>query len=68
MGFKKTTKKEDEFIENARGETSNLTPKKQKRSKTFLMYFTNDEFERVSIEAQNIGMGINQYIRFKIFS
>lgn len=68
MGFKKITKNENEFIENARGETSNLTPKKQKRSKTFLMYFTDDEFQRVSIEAQNIGMGINQYIRFKLFS
>ena len=73
MGFKKvsaaTTKSEENFINQARGETSEIKkPKNLKRDKSFLLYFTQDEFERVKIEAEKIGMGVNQYIRFKIFS
>ncbi|WP_297937591.1 hypothetical protein [uncultured Campylobacter sp.] len=73
MGFKKvsaaTTKSEENFINQARGETSEIKkPKNLKRDKSFLLYFTQDEFERVKLEAEKIGMGINQYIRFKIFS
>lgn len=73
MGFKKinTTPatSEEKFINQARGETSEAKkPKNLKRDKSFLLYFTQDEFERVKIEAEKIGMGVNQYIRFKIFS
>ena len=73
MGFKKVstalTKSEENFINQARGETSEIKkPKNLKRDKSFLLYFTQDEFERVKLEAEKIGMGINQYIRFKIFS
>ena len=73
MGFRKvsaaTTKSEENFINQARGETSEIKkPKNLKRDKSFLLYFTQDEFERVKLEAEKIGMGINQYIRFKIFS
>ena len=73
MGFKKvsaaTTKSEENFINQARGETSEIKkPKNLKRDKSFLLYFTQDEFERVKLEAEKIGMGINQYIRFKDFS
>ena len=73
MGFKKvsaaTTKSEENFINQARGETSEIKkPKNLKRDNSFLIYFTQDEFERVKLEAEKIGMGINQYIRFKVFS
>ena len=73
MGFKKvsaaTTKSEENFINQARGETSEIKkPKNLKRDKSFLLYFTQDEFERVKLEAEKIGMGINQYIRFRVFS
>lgn len=73
MGFKKVStasiKSEENFINQARGETSEIKkPKNLKRDKSFLLYFTQDEFERVKLEAEKIGMGINQYIRFKIFS
>ena len=73
MGSKKvseaTTKSEENFINQARGETSEIKkPKNLKRDKSFLLYFTQDEFERVKLEAEKIGMGINQYIRFKVFS
>ena len=65
MGFKKvsaaTTKSEENFINQARGETSEIKkPKNLKRDKSFLLYFTQDEFERVKLEAEKIGMGINQ--------
>ena len=73
MGFKKVstnlTVNEENFINHARGETSEVKkPKNLKRDKSFLLYFTQDEFDRVKIEAEKIGMGVNQYIRFKIFS
>lgn len=73
MGFKKVstnlTVNEENFINQARGETSEVKkPKNLKRDKSFLLYFTQDEFDRVKIEAEKIGMGVNQYIRFKIFS
>jgi len=73
MGFKKvstnSTVNEENFINQARGETSEVKkPKNLKRDKSFLLYFTQDEFDRVKIEAEKIGMGVNQYIRFKIFN
>lgn len=73
MGFKKvsaaTTKSEENFVNQARGETSEIKKSKNlKRDKSFLLYFTQDEFERVKLEAEKIGMGINQYIRFRVFS
>ena len=73
MGFKKVstnlTVNEENFINQARGETSEVKKTKNlKRDKSFLLYFTQDEFDRVKIEAEKIGMGVNQYIRFKIFS
>lgn len=73
MGFKKVNTtpatSEENFINRARGETSEVKkPKNLKRDKSFLLYFTQDEFDRVKIEAEKIGMGVNQYIRFKIFN
>lgn len=73
MGFKKVSTtsavNEENFINQARGETSEAKkPKNLKRDKSFLLYFTQDEFDRVKIEAEKIGMGVNQYIRFKIFN
>lgn len=70
MGFKKASKNvtpEEKFIDSARGETSQRK-KNLKRNKTFQIYFTEDEFERVRVEAQNTGMGLNQYIRFRLFN
>ena len=56
MGFKKIAKTEEEFINSARGIEKESEPlaksKTPKREKTFLMYFTNDEFERVQSSAQ----------------
>ena len=73
MGFKKVNTtpatSEENFINQERGETSEVKkPINLKRYKSFLLYFTQDEFERVKIEAEKIGMGVNQYIRFKIFN
>lgn len=72
MGFKKLSsqKNEEDFLNSARGETSEtkIVNKKTKRNKSFLLYFTEDELEKVRNEAARIGMGINQYIRFKVFN
>ncbi|QKU36226.1 hypothetical protein [Campylobacter sp. RM16192] len=72
MGFKKISsqKNEEDFLNSARGETSEtkIVNKKTKRNKSFLLYFTEDELEKVRNEAARIGMGINQYIRFKVFN
>ncbi len=69
MGFKniKKQKSEDDFINGARGDN---TPKKikEKRNKTFLVYFTETELTKIKLESDNMGMGVNQYIRFKIFN
>lgn len=67
MGFKKINK-EESFINAARGETDQKTPSNLKRNKSFLVYFTESELNKVKEEAQKIGMGVNQYIRFKLFS
>lgn len=72
MGFKKLSsqKSEEDFLNSARGETSELksTNQRLKRNKSFLLYFTEEELEKVRNEAASIGMGVNQYIRFKVFS
>ena len=54
MGFKKVNTtpatSEEKFINQARGETSEAKkPKNLKRDKSFLLYFTQDEFDRVKI-------------------
>lgn len=69
MGFKKVNANhsEDNFINAARGETSKQV-KNLKRDKSFLVYFTQDELDRVKDEAAKLGMGVNQYIRFRIFN
>ena len=56
MGFKKVNTtpatSEENFINQARGETSEAKKQKNlKRDKSFLLYFTQDEFDRVKIEA-----------------
>ena len=72
MGFKKVSsqKSEEDFLNSARGETSEIKTanQKSKRNKSFLLYFTEEELEKVRSEAARIGMGVNQYIRFKIFN
>ena len=70
MGFKRASGNvtpEEKFVDSARGETSQRK-KNLKRDKTFQIYFTEDELDRVRMEAQDLGMGVNQYMRFKIFS
>lgn len=71
----------EEFLNSARGDDtviastteapkakkSKKTNKSEKREKTFLLYFTESEFDEVTEKASNFGMSINQYIRFKIF-
>lgn len=65
MGFKKlNSKTEEDFVNSARGDT---LIENDKRDKRFLLYFTHDEFVIVKNEAKNIGMNVNQYIRFKLF-
>ncbi|QKG30305.1 hypothetical protein [Campylobacter sp. RM16187] len=68
MEFKKVNISEQSFLNSARGESKERRSKNLKREKSFLVYFTIDEFERVKVEATNLGMGINQYIRFRIFN
>ncbi|HEB8062223.1 TPA: hypothetical protein RZK48_001620 [Campylobacter coli] len=65
MGFKNinTEKASINFINNARGDKINT----QKRDKKILVSFTQDEYDRVKESALQIGMGVNQYIRYKLF-
>lgn len=69
MGFKniKKEKSENDFINSARGDeiSKNI---KEKRNKTFLVYFTEIELNKIKSDSDDMGMGINQYIRFKIFN
>ncbi|WP_162165550.1 plasmid mobilization protein [Campylobacter fetus] len=70
MGFKKMTVKEDEFVNSARGETSNIQSDeiKTKRNKQFIVYFTDEELKNLKNTAKSIGMPTSTYIRFKLFS
>ncbi|EAI3906321.1 TPA: hypothetical protein R1703_001359 [Campylobacter lari] len=65
MGFKNinTEKASVNFINNARGDKI----KTQKRDKKILVCFTQDEYDRIKESALQIGMGVNQYIRYKLF-
>lgn len=65
MGFKNinTEKASINFINNARGDKINT----QKRDKKILVSFTQDEYDRMKASALQIGMGVNQYIRYKLF-
>ncbi|EAK9947038.1 hypothetical protein A0Y81_08140 [Campylobacter lari] len=65
MGFKNinTEKASINFINNARGDKI----KTQKRDKKILVCFTQDEYARIKESALQIGMGVNQYIRYKLF-
>ncbi|MCV3397628.1 plasmid mobilization protein [Campylobacter sp. RKI_CA19_01116] len=65
MGFKSINKEKASisFINDARGDKI----KTQKRDKKILVSFTQDEYDRVKESALQIGMGVNQYIRYKLF-
>ncbi|EAK9994730.1 hypothetical protein A9458_07745 [Campylobacter lari] len=67
MGFKNISieKASIDFINNARGDKIKIQT--QKRDKKVLVSFTQDEYERMKESALQIGMGINQYIRYKLF-
>ncbi|MBZ7980336.1 hypothetical protein AVBRAN12640_07800 [Campylobacter sp. RM12640] len=67
MGFKKLS--ENDFINAARGETSNInnineTPK---RTKSVLFHLTEEEAAELTQEAAKHKMGRSAYIRFKLF-
>ncbi|RDU62108.1 hypothetical protein CQA53_09495 [Helicobacter didelphidarum] len=74
MGFKKlseqnTIKNEEDFINNARGEINEQSPpKKTKRTKPFLINFTEEELNEIRNEANRVRMNVAQYIRFKVFN
>ncbi|MGB2552839.1 plasmid mobilization protein [Campylobacter sp. MOP51] len=40
----------------------------EKRDRTFLMYFTDSEFEKIELAAKKVGLNPNQYIRHTILS
>ncbi|WP_291950030.1 hypothetical protein [Campylobacter sp.] len=70
MGFKKlsskTPKNEKDFVDLARGETSNNN--NNKRNKKLMVNFTEEEYKILNQEASSMGLGLNSYVRFKIFS
>lgn len=81
MGFKQLSKKnesvakpaiksEEDFINAARGETSNLAqPKKiEKRNIQMQLYLNESEMLALKETAANLGMKVTQYVRFKLFS
>lgn len=86
MAFKKIAKntkdllKEEEFLNNARGDikeeknadtTSKITKKpynnKLKRKYALGVYLSEEEMLELKQKAEEMKMNINQYIRFKIF-
>ncbi|EFO4793555.1 hypothetical protein HQT34_001631 [Campylobacter coli] len=71
MGFKKLSseapKKENDFVNSARGETGNEKIGNAKRNKKLVVNFTEDEYQILNQEANSMGLGLNSYVRFKIF-
>ncbi|EAJ5683712.1 hypothetical protein BBZ05_07425 [Campylobacter lari] len=69
MGFKKlsskTPKNEKDFVDSARGETD--SNKNTKRNKKLMVNFTEEEYKILNQEASSMGLGLNSYVRFKIF-
>lgn len=71
MGFKKLSseapKKENDFVNSARGETNNAI-KSNKRNKKLLINFTEAEWQILNQEASLIGLSLNSYVRLKVFN
>ncbi|WP_139493183.1 hypothetical protein [Campylobacter armoricus] len=71
MGFKKLSseapKKENDFVNSARGETGNEKIGNVKRNKKLVVNFTEEEYQILNQEASSMGLGLNSYVRFKIF-
>ncbi|HHS6729075.1 TPA: hypothetical protein ACTN9G_001625 [Campylobacter jejuni] len=71
MGFKKlsseTPKNENDFVNSARGETGNAKTSNAKRNKKLVVNFTEEEYQILNQEANSMGLGLNSYVRFKIF-
>ncbi|HEF7996544.1 TPA: hypothetical protein ACHD73_001313 [Campylobacter jejuni] len=71
MGFKKlsseTPKKENDFVNSARGETGNEKTGNAKRNKKLVVNFTEEEYQILNQESNSMGLGLNSYVRFKIF-
>ncbi|ECO2707875.1 hypothetical protein FXL20_09095 [Campylobacter coli] len=71
MGFKKLSseapKKENDFVNSARGETSNTKTGNAKRNKKLMINFTEEEYQILNQEAHSMGLSLNSYVRFKIF-
>ncbi|HFJ2259346.1 TPA: hypothetical protein ACGTNJ_001730 [Campylobacter jejuni] len=72
MGFKKlsskTPKNENDFVNSARGETDgNNNNQGTKRNKKLMVNFTEEEYKILNQEASSMGLGLNSYVRFKIF-
>ncbi len=71
MSFKKNTNADlNSFIDGATGETSKqrVSGRTNKRDKKLLVGFTNEEYERLSSMAEQMGMDKGAFIRFKIFN
>ncbi|WP_144600778.1 plasmid mobilization protein [Campylobacter coli] len=72
MGFKKlsseTPKNENDFVNSARGETGNVKTGNVKRNKKLMINFTEEEYQILNQEAHSMGLSLNSYVRFKIFS
>ncbi|EPR3147577.1 hypothetical protein ACU4US_001688 [Campylobacter jejuni] len=71
MGFKKLSseapRKENDFVNSARGETGNEKTVNAKRNKKLVVNFTEEEYQILNQEANSMGLGLNSYVRFKIF-
>ncbi|MFY4691200.1 hypothetical protein ACOTVD_09190 [Campylobacter jejuni] len=71
MGFKKlsseTPKNENDFVNSARGETGNTKTSNAKRNKKLVVNFTEEEYQILNQEANSMGLGLNSYVRFRIF-
>ncbi|WP_144691048.1 plasmid mobilization protein [Campylobacter jejuni] len=71
MGFKKLSseapKKENDFVNSARGETGNEKTGNAKRNKKLVVNFTEEEYQILNQESNSMGLSLNSYIRFKIF-
>ncbi|EAI3980342.1 hypothetical protein VXI38_001644 [Campylobacter jejuni] len=71
MGFKKlsseTPKKENDFVNSARGETGNEKTGNAKRNKKLVVNFTEEEYQILNQESNSMGLSLNSYVRFKIF-
>ncbi|EAL3652606.1 hypothetical protein BED77_08015 [Campylobacter coli] len=76
MGFKKLSseapKKENDFVNSARGETGNAKTGNAKtgnakRNKKLMINFTEEEYQILNQESNSMGLSLNSYVRFKIF-